>query len=159
MTRLSTQPTLPLPPGRLGLPAIGESIQYLQDPEGFIAKRQQRYGNIFKTHLFSRPTITLIGADAARFLFANDGQRLEMTNTPSFEVLLGAKSIGVQIGSVHQILRRQLLQAFQPRALENYALTMTEVTHHYLQKWEQIETLTWYDELKNIHSILLVGCL
>jgi retinoid hydroxylase len=69
-------------------------------------------------------------------------------NTPSFEVLLGAKSIGVQIGSVHQILRRQLLQAFQPRALENYALTMTEVTHHYLQKWEQIETLTWYDELK-----------
>lgn len=48
MTRLSTQPTLPLPPGRLGLPAIGESIQYLQDPEGFIAKRQQRYGNIFK---------------------------------------------------------------------------------------------------------------
>lgn len=71
-----------------------------------------------------------------------------MTNTPSFEVLLGAKSIGVQIGSVHQILRRQLLQAFQPRALENYALTMTEVTHHYLQKWEQIETLTWYDELK-----------
>jgi hypothetical protein len=53
MTRLSTKPTLPLPPGRFGLPVIGESVEYLRDPESFIAKRQQQYGNIFKTHLFS----------------------------------------------------------------------------------------------------------
>ncbi|MUG96318.1 cytochrome P450 [Scytonema sp. UIC 10036] len=148
MTSLSTQSTLPLPPGGLGLPAIGESIAYLSDPEGFIAKRQQQHGNIFKTHLFGRPTIALIGADAARFLFSNDGEKLEMTNTPNFEILLGAKSIGVQTGTAHQILRRQLFQAFQPRALENYAVTMEEMTHRYLQKWEQMETLTWYEELK-----------
>ncbi|MDM9381508.1 cytochrome P450 [Chlorogloeopsis sp. ULAP01] len=148
MTNLSTQPTLPLPPGRLGLPVIGESIGYLRDPAGFIAKRQQQYGNIFKTHLFGSPTIVLIGADAVRFLFSNDGQKLEMTNTPNFEILLGTKSIGVQTGAAHQILRRQLFQAFQPRALENYAITMEAVTQRYLQKWEQMGTLTWYEELK-----------
>lgn len=148
MTSLSTQPTSPLPPGRLGLPVIGESISYLRDPEGFIANRQQQYGNIFKTHLFGRPTIALIGADAVRFLFSNDGQRLEMTNTPNFEILLGAKSIGVQTGAAHQTLRRQLFQAFQPRALESYAVTMEAVTQHYLRKWEQMRTLTWYKELK-----------
>ncbi|MBF2009193.1 MAG: cytochrome P450 [Chlorogloeopsis fritschii C42_A2020_084] len=148
MINLSTQSTLPLPPGRLGLPAIGESISYLHDPAGFIAKRQQQHGNIFKTHLFARPTIVLIGADAARFLFSNDGQKLEMTNTPNFEILLGAKSIGVQTGATHQILRRQLFQAFQPRALENYAIAMEAVTRRYLQKWEQMGTLTWYEELK-----------
>ncbi|GAA6620395.1 cytochrome P450 [Scytonema sp. NUACC26] len=148
MTSVSNQPKFSLPPGRLGLPAIGESIAYLRDPEGFIAKRQQQHGNIFKTHLFGRPTIALIGADAARFLFSNDGQKLEMTNTPNFEILLGAKSIGVQTGIAHQVLRRQLFQAFQPRALENYAVTMEEMTHRYLQKWEQMGTLTWYEELK-----------
>ncbi|MFQ4143405.1 cytochrome P450 [Chlorogloeopsis sp. ULAP02] len=148
MTNFSTEPTLPLPPGQLGLPAIGESISYLRDPVGFIAKRQQQHGNIFKTHLFGCPTIVLIGADAARFLFSNDGQKLEMTNTPNFEILLGAKSIGVQTGAAHQILRRQLFQAFQPRALENYAITMETVTQRYLQKWEQMGTLTWYEELK-----------
>jgi retinoid hydroxylase len=137
-----------LPPGRMGLPFIGESIQYLRDPEGFIAERQQRYGNVFKTHLFGRPTITLIGADAARFLFSNDGQKLEMTNTPNFEILLGKKSIGVQVGAAHQVLRRQLFQAFQPRALESYAVTMETVTQQYLQRWEQMGVLTWYDELK-----------
>ncbi|MBD2360377.1 cytochrome P450 [Anabaena minutissima FACHB-250] len=161
MTNLSTQPKLALPPGCFGLPGIGESIQYLRNPEDFIAQRQQKYGNVFKTHLFGRPTIALIGADAARFLFINDGQRLEMTNTPSFKVLLGEKSIGVQTGTAHQILRRQLFQAFQPRALENYAVTMAEVTQCYLQKWAQIGTLTWYDELKrytlDIACRLLVG--
>lgn len=152
---------LRLPPGRSGVPVFGESIQYLRDPEGFIAKRQQQYGNVFKTNLFGRPTIALIGAEAVQFLFANDGRKLEMTNTPNFEILLGKKSIGVQIGTAHQVLRRQLFQAFQPRALENYAVTMAEMTHDYLEQWEQLGTLTWYRELKqytlDIACRLLVG--
>ena len=76
MTRSLDSSAQALPPGRMGLPGIGESIQYLRDPEGFIAERQEQYGNVFKTHLFGRPTITLIGADAARFLFSNDGQKV-----------------------------------------------------------------------------------
>lgn len=148
MTNSSHFSAQTIPPGRMGLPVIGESIQYLRDPEGFIAERQEQYGNVFKTHLFGRPTITLIGADAARFLFSNDGQKLEMTNTHNFEILLGKKSIGVQIGAAHQVLRRQLFQAFQPRALESYAVTMEAVTQQYLKRWEQMGALTWYDELK-----------
>lgn len=148
MTSLSTKSPHLLPPGRFGLPIMGESLSYLRDPEGFMAKRQQQYGNIFKTHLFGRPTVAFIGADAVQFLFANEGQLFEMTNTPSFEVLLGAKSIGVQTGSAHQVLRRQLFQAFQPRVLANYAATMEEITRRYLKKWEVAKTLIWYNELK-----------
>lgn len=111
-------------------------------------KRQKQYGPIFKTHLFGRPTIVLIGAEASRFLFTNEGQRFEMTNTPSFEVLLGANSVGVKTGTAHQTFCRQLFQAFQPRALAEYASTMEEVTRRYLHRWEPMETLTWYPELK-----------
>ena len=140
--------TKPVPPGRFGLPMIGESLSYLKDPETFILKRQQQYGNVFKTHLFGAPNVVLIGVDAVQFLFANDGKRLEMTNTPNFEALLGEKSIGVQIGSAHQVLRRQLSQAFQPRTLERYSVTMESVTKQYLQSWADKGNLTWYDELK-----------
>ncbi len=146
---MSTSPsTLPSPPGRSGWPVVGESIRYLRDPEGFIAQRQQQYGNVFKTHLFGRPAVVLIGAEAVQFLFANEGTKLEMTNTPNFEALLGNQSIGVQVGAAHQVLRRQLFQAFQPRALESYAVTMSDMTHRYLSEWAQLENLTWYDELK-----------
>ncbi|MEA5506464.1 cytochrome P450 [Halotia wernerae UHCC 0503] len=148
MNSFSTKQTLPLPPGHLGLPIIGESISYLRDPAYFIKQRQKHYGTIFKTHLFGRPTIVLIGADAARFLFTNESQRFEMTNTTSFEVLLGANSIGVKTGTAHQILRKQLFQAFEPRALAEYAITMEDLTRRYLHQWEQMKTLTWYPELK-----------
>lgn len=137
-----------LPPGRFGLPVVGESISYLRNPEDFILKRQQQHGNVFKTHLFGSPNVVLIGAEAVGFLLANDGKTLEMTNTPNFETLLGEQSIGVQVGSAHQVLRRQLSQSFQPRMLEGYAITMESVTKQYLQQWEQKGSLTWYDELK-----------
>jgi cytochrome P450 len=143
-----SQSSLPLPPGNFGLPVIGESISYLRSPASFMEKRQKQYGNIFKTHLFGFPTIVFIGGDAARFLFANEGQKFEMTNTPSFERLLGMNSIGVETGAVHQTLRKYLYQAFAPRALANYAATMENITHRYLKRWEKIETLTWYPELK-----------
>ncbi|WP_038019488.1 cytochrome P450 [Synechococcus sp. PCC 7335] len=141
-------PTKPTPPGRFGLPVVGESISYLKDPEEFILQRQQQYGNVFKTHLFGSPNVVLIGADAVQFLFSHDGKTLEMTNTPNFETLLGEASIGVQIGAAHQVLRRQLAQAFQPRTLERYAIAMEAVTKQYLQSWAAKGSLTWYDELK-----------
>jgi retinoid hydroxylase len=142
------QSSLPLPPGNFGLPVIGESVSYLRSPASFMEKRQKQYGNIFKTHLFGFPTIVLIGADAARFLFSNEGDKFEMTNTPSFERLLGINSIGVKTGAAHQTLRKYLYQAFAPRALADYAITMENITHRYLERWEKMETLTWYPELK-----------
>lgn len=148
MAKPLSAPTKPAPPGRFGLPVVGESISYLRNPEEFILKRQQQHGNVFKTHLFGSPNVVLIGADAVQFLFSNDGKMLEMTNTPNFETLLGKKSIGVKVGSAHQVLRRQLFQAFQPRTLERYATTMEAVTQQYLKRWETMGDLTWYEELK-----------
>jgi hypothetical protein len=52
--------SLPLPPGNFGLPFIGETITFLRE-NNFTEQRQQKYGSIFKTHLFGRPTIVMIG--------------------------------------------------------------------------------------------------
>lgn len=51
MTTSDTLKELPLAPGSFGLPFIGESIQFLRDPE-FSAKRHQKYGSVFKTHIW-----------------------------------------------------------------------------------------------------------
>ncbi|MGJ5629129.1 cytochrome P450 [Nostoc sp. CALU 1950] len=160
MTTFSKE-RLPLPPGNLGLPIIGETISYLRDPGHFIEQRQQRHGTIFKTHLLGQKTIVLIGAEASRFLFTNEGHILAMTNPLSFEVLLGAGSIGMKTGISHQNLRKQLSQAFQPRALAGYVFIMEEITRSYLHKWERLGTMTWYYELKkytlDVACKLLVG--
>ena len=44
--------TLPLPPGKYGLPIVGETISFLRD-SNFADKRTQKYGSLFKTHIFA----------------------------------------------------------------------------------------------------------
>ncbi|WP_178378140.1 hypothetical protein [Chroogloeocystis siderophila] len=63
--------SLPVPPGSFGLPVIGETLSFLHDPN-FMQRRQQQHRNIHKTHVFGRPTVVMIGAEANRFLFGNE---------------------------------------------------------------------------------------
>jgi retinoid hydroxylase len=157
---MSSTKTLPLPPGKLGLPLLGETIDFLRD-KNFSKKRQKLYGNLYKTHLFGRPTVIAIGADANRFLLTNENIYFTSTWPKTTKELLGAASLSIQKGSEHLQRRKLLSQAFQPRALTSYVSGMEAITHDYLQKWEKIGDLTWYPELRkytfDIACKLLIG--
>jgi retinoid hydroxylase len=160
MTTPYAEKLLPLPPGKFGLPLIGETISYLRDPY-FAQKREKQYGQVFKTHLFGRPTVIMIGAEANRFVLTNEN-RCFSTNWPhSTRTLVGSGSLIVQAGGEHQNRRKLLSQAFQPRSVPEYFSTMKEITYSYLHKWQRMGTLTWYPELKNytfdVACKLLVG--
>jgi hypothetical protein len=77
MTTTHVKRSLPLPPGSFGLPLIGETIGLLRDPN-FVDKRYKQYGTIFKTHLFGRPTVYMLGAEANRFLLTNENQNFSI---------------------------------------------------------------------------------
>ena len=155
-----TQNQLPLPPGSLGLPLIGETISFLRDPD-FATKRQQKYGNIFKTNIFGSPTIMILGAEANRYLFSHENQNFVIKWPESVAILLGSASLSTQTGSIHQKRRKLLSQAFQPRALASYLPAMEEISDRYFKKWERLNQLTWYPELRqytfDIACKLLVG--
>ncbi|MEH2252488.1 cytochrome P450 [Nostoc sp.] len=152
--------SLPLPPGSYGLPLIGETIPFLNDPD-FTKKRQQKYGSVFKTHVFGQRTLIATGADWNRFLFSNDNKYFSNNWPDSTKKLLGIVSISTQKGTEHQNRRKLLSQAFQLRALASYASTMEEITHQYLKKWDELGTFAWYPELRNytldLACKLLVG--
>ena len=160
MTSTQSITSLPLPPGKLGFAIIGETISFLRDPD-FADKRQKQYGSIFKTHLFGRPTVIMMGAEANRFLFANENKYFIVAWPLSTRILLGKGSLSMQLGDIHKSRRKILSQAFQPRALAGYATTMEDFTHRYLHKWEQKSTLIWYPELRkytfDITCKLLIG--
>ncbi len=160
MTSTRTEKSLPLPPGSFGLPFIGETISFLRDRD-FAQKRHKRYGSIFKTHLFGRPTVVMIGAEANRFLFTNENQYFSISWPDSTKILLGSSSLPVQTGDEHQKRRKMLWQAFQPRALAEYVSTMENISRSYIHKWEHMGTLTWYPELKkytfDVACKLLIG--
>jgi cytochrome P450 len=160
MTILPVSSPLPLPPGRHGLPWLGETLSFFKDPD-FALKRHQQYGSVFKTYLLGRPTIFMRGSDANRFVLTGENQWFTISWPPSAQVLLGSGSLSMQTGEIHQKRRKLLAQAFLPRALSGYVATMEDLTRHYLHKWEGQRQLTWYPELRNytfdIACKLLVG--
>ncbi|GFQ08642.1 cytochrome p450 90a1, partial [Phtheirospermum japonicum] len=96
-----------LPPGNLGLPFIGETLQLIsayktENPEPFIDDRVSRYGTVFTTHVFGEPTVFSADPDANRFILQNEGRLFESSYPGSICNLLGRHSLLLMRGSLHR---------------------------------------------------------
>lgn len=140
--------SLSKPPGGNGLPFIGETIAFFSDPD-FNQKRIAKHGKVYRTNIFGRPTVMMIGSEANTFLFRNENKYVVSIWPKSTRILLGKESLANSSGSIHTSRRKLLYQAFQPRALASYIPAMENITTKYLQRWEQKKTLTWYPELRD----------
>ena len=58
------------PKGSLGLPLLGETLQFVVNPKAFVEKRKAKYGSIFKTHVLFSPAVYLDG-EHVKLLFKN----------------------------------------------------------------------------------------
>ncbi|HAN46025.1 MAG TPA: cytochrome P450 [Cyanobacteria bacterium UBA8156] len=152
--------SMKLPPGSFGWPVVGETLAFLRDPR-FVQERQQRYGNVFKTHLIGKPTVFLFGAEANQFVLSNENKLFVVGWPPSTRALLGVNSLALQTGSTHTQRRKLLAQAFQPRALAGYLPTMLAIAEEYCQRWCAQGAFAWYPELRqytfDVAGALLVG--
>ena len=145
---VKTDSSLPFPPGQFGLPIVGETLAFFRDRD-FAKKRHQKYGSIFKTRIFGKPTILIKGATANRFLFTNENKYFISSWPPSTRILLGSLSLAIRTGGEHKQRRKIMAQAFRPRALHSYLETMQTITNQYLNSWEKQQYLTWYPQLRN----------
>ncbi|EOA20572.1 hypothetical protein CARUB_v10000884mg [Capsella rubella] len=96
-----------LPPGSLGLPFIGETLQLIgayktENPEPFIDERVARYGSVFMTHLFGEPTVFSADPEMNRFVLQNEGKLFECSYPASICNLLGKHSLLLMKGSLHK---------------------------------------------------------
>ncbi|CAJ2644039.1 unnamed protein product [Trifolium pratense] len=97
---------LRLPPGSLGLPFIGETLQMISayksdNPEPFIDKRVNRYGSIFTSHVFGEPTVFSADPETNRFILMNE-KLFESSYPGSISNLLGKHSLLLLKGSLHK---------------------------------------------------------
>lgn len=154
------QSTKPLPPGDFGLPFLGETLNFFNDPD-YASKKHKQYGPVFKTRLLGKPTIFVKDSDANQFVLSNENKYFVVSWPPSTKALLGNLSLALQTGGEHQNRRKLLAQAFMPRALSGYVDTIQAITQQYATGWAEQGTLTWYPELRNytldVACKLLVG--
>uniref|UniRef100_A0A803P183 Cytochrome P450 90A1 n=2 Tax=Cannabis sativa TaxID=3483 RepID=A0A803P183_CANSA len=106
--RSSRHRRLRLPPGNLGLPLIGETLQLIsayktENPEPFIDERRvNKFGSIFTTHVFGEPTVFSAELETNRFILQNEGKLFECSYPSSISNLLGKHSLLLMKGSLHK---------------------------------------------------------
>lgn len=151
-----------LPPGKSGLPILGETLNFVADPYSFVKKRYQQYGSIFKTNILGRPTVVMVGPEAIECVLSSQMECFSWREgwPENFKVLLG-ESLFLQDGEEHRKNRRLMMPALHGPALVNYVATMEDITRVYLKKWEAQQEFTWFYEFKqltfDIASQLLLG--
>ncbi|CAN1306293.1 Abscisic acid 8'-hydroxylase CYP707A2 [Linum perenne] len=93
---------LPLPPGSLGYPYIGETFQlYSQDPNVFFSSKVKKFGSIFKTHILGCPCVMISSPEAAKFVLVTKSDLFKPTFPASKERMLGRQAIFFHQGDYH----------------------------------------------------------
>ncbi|XP_044473301.1 beta-amyrin 28-monooxygenase-like isoform X2 [Mangifera indica] len=136
-----------LPPGNMGLPFIGETLEFLNTgrkghPEKFISDRIAKYSSpIFKTSIFAEPTVVFCGAASNKFLFSNENKLVESWWPDSVYKIFPSCS---QTSSKEESkkMRKMLPSFLKPEALIKYVGTMDSIAQRHFQAcWEGQEQL------------------
>ncbi|CAN6172228.1 unnamed protein product [Urochloa humidicola] len=111
-----------LPPGSMGLPLLGETLQFfVQSPSldlfPFFKRRLDKYGPIFKTNLVGKDLIVSLDPELNNYVFQQEEKAFQIWYPESFMRILGDDSILSSAGSLHRHMRNLVLRVFGPENL------------------------------------------
>ncbi|XP_050267159.1 abscisic acid 8'-hydroxylase CYP707A1-like [Quercus robur] len=140
-----------LPPGSMGWPYIGETLQlYSQDPNVFFAEKQKRYGEIFKTHFLGCPCVMLASPEAARFVLVTEAHLFKPTYPKSKERLIGPSAIFFHQGKYHTRLRRLVQGSLSLDAIKNLMGGLGAIAASTFDSWAGGHVVNTYQEMKKL---------
>jgi cytochrome P450 family 26 subfamily A len=145
INNLRPSPSPGTPPGALGWPLIGETLQLLRcrrrgSPNEFFDSRTQKYGNVFTTSLVGYPTVVFCSPEGNRFLFANENKLVINSWPSSVRKLFGSAVLNASADDAKR-LRRMLMTFLRPDALQKFVgqvdlMTKRHLTEHWIGKDE-----------------------
>ncbi|KAM7480907.1 hypothetical protein LguiB_005490 [Lonicera macranthoides] len=133
------------PPGKKGWPVIGETLEFLNNPEKFMRDRMAKYcPAIFSTNIIGEQCAVMCGAAGNKFLFSNENKLVEVWWPSNMDKVFPSST---QTTSKEETLklRRILPNFFKPNMLERYVGTMDKVAQdHFAASWENQERVVVY---------------
>uniref|UniRef100_A0A251LE64 Cytochrome P450 n=1 Tax=Manihot esculenta TaxID=3983 RepID=A0A251LE64_MANES len=135
-----------LPPGSMGLPLLGETIQFFapntsSDIPPFVKERMKRYGPIFRTNLVGRPVVVSTDPDLNYFIFQQEGQLFQSWYPETFTEIFGRQNVGSLHGFMYKYLKNMVLNLFGPESLKKMIPEVQQATAKRLQLWSQEDTV------------------
>jgi cytochrome P450 len=139
-----------LPPGRDGLPLVGETLSFAKNPFRFLEERLAAHGRFFRSSVLGRKTAVVAGPEAAgRFLDPNVVMR-EGSMPPHVQELFGGRSLPLLDGETHRARKTAVVAALNRAALTAYLPVVQETIERYFRRWSQAGEIRWIEELKQL---------
>ena len=146
----STTPGNAIPPGREGVPLLGETLAFAKNPFRFIEERLALHGRVFRSNVLGRKAAVVAGPEAAgRFIDSSVVMR-EGSMPPHVQELFGGRSLPLLDGDVHRARKSVVLQAFTRAALTSYLPVIQSTTERYFERWSNERETNWLDEMKRL---------
>ncbi|CAL5377951.1 unnamed protein product [Camellia sinensis] len=126
-----------LPPGSMGLPLIGETIQLLIPSRSlelhpFISKRVQRYGPVFRTNIAGKPVVVTTDPKFNHYILTEEGKSIELWYLDTFTSMLPIYAVG----NVQKYIRNTTLSRFGVEGIRVNLLSQIEqVIQTTLRHW------------------------
>ncbi|XP_027063360.1 beta-amyrin 16-alpha-hydroxylase CYP87D16-like [Coffea arabica] len=138
-----------LPPGSMGLPLIGETLQLLipsrsLDLHPFIKKRLSKFGPIFRTSLAGRPIVVSADPKVNHFILSQEGKLVELWYLDTFSKLFNQEgdSRTTAVGDIHKYIRSRTLNYLGVEALKEKLLPqLEEMACRTLDSWSNQESV------------------
>ncbi|XP_055793697.1 cytochrome P450 26A1-like [Salvelinus fontinalis] len=141
----------PLPPGSMGLPFIGETLQLLLQRRKFLRMKRQKYGCIYRTHLFGNPTVRVMGAKNVRHILLGEHKLVAVQWPASVRTILGSDTLSNMHGTQHKNKKKAIMRAFSRDALEHYIPVIQEEVRSAVRQWLQKDSdVLVYPEMKRL---------
>ena len=141
---------MPLPPGRMGLPLLGETLAITSDIFGFLETRLRRYGPVFKSGVFGRRVVFLTGIEGAEAFYAPENiTRADAHPFPLVD-LFGGINMEMYDGPRHFALKSMALEAFGTDALSGYLPDMQRLIESTLHRLSQSDEFPAVAELRRL---------
>ncbi|XP_071696209.1 taxane 10-beta-hydroxylase-like [Rutidosis leptorrhynchoides] len=131
-----------VPPGSMGLPFIGQSLEVIKalkydKIDEWFKERIRKYGPVSKANLFGYPTVVLHGPAANKFIYSTcDGNELANAHPPSVSRLFGERNILELHGDEHKRIRTAVIPFLRVDILkQSVAKIEEEIQYHFRTHW------------------------
>ncbi|KAK9284274.1 hypothetical protein L1049_023444 [Liquidambar formosana] len=140
---------LNLPPGSMGWPLVGETLQlYSQNPYVFFNTRQRRYGEIFKSRILGCPCVMLANPEAARFVLVTHADLFKPTYPLSKELLLGPWALFFHQGRYHAQMRKLVQGSLSLDVFRNLVPEIESIAKSSFESMSVGQVVNTFHELK-----------
>ncbi|KAK7266516.1 hypothetical protein RIF29_19161 [Crotalaria pallida] len=144
--------TSSLPPGSMGLPFIGETIQFMipsysLDQHTFFKKRIQRFGPIFRTSLFGQPIVISVDPEFNSYLVQQEGKLVKLFLGPLSKVFVPDGDHHVYTSDyIHKYFRNVTLSHVGSECIREKLLPqLEEMSKEALHMWSTQASIEVYE--------------